>query len=86
ASGVVTVVGDAASAAEAAGEPVSFPTGLPSTNMLFYDLAGGSKAIVRPSGTEPKVKLYLLAQGSDAASAGAALETIKSALLGIVRG
>ena len=76
ASGVVTVVGS--------GE--TLPTGLPSSNMLFYDLAGGSKAIVRPSGTEPKVKLYLLAQGSDAASAGAALETIKAALLGIVQG
>ena len=61
------------------------PTGLPSSNMLFYELAGGSKAIVRPSGTEPKVKLYLLAQGTDAASCDAALETIKSALLGIVQ-
>jgi phosphoglucomutase len=53
--------------------------------MLFYELAGGSKAIVRPSGTEPKVKLYLMAQGDSAASCESALQTIKDALLGIVK-
>lgn len=61
------------------------PTGLPQSNMLFYELAGGSKAIVRPSGTEPKVKLYLMAQGSDAAACDSALHDIKAALLDIVR-
>ena len=61
------------------------PTGLPSSNMLFYELAGGSKAIVRPSGTEPKVKLYLMAQGQDAASCDAALDAIRAALLDIVK-
>ena len=64
---------------------VTSPTGLPNTNMLFYELLGGSKAIVRPSGTEPKVKLYLMAQGSNADSCDAALDIIKSALLAIVR-
>ena len=61
------------------------PTGLPTANMLFYELAGGSKAIVRPSGTEPKVKLYLMAQGDSAQSCENALATIKDALLGIVK-
>ena len=61
------------------------PTGLPTSNMLFYELAGGCKAIVRPSGTEPKVKLYLLAQGTDAESCDAALATIGSALMEIVK-
>ena len=61
------------------------PTGLPTSNMLFYELAGGCKAIVRPSGTEPKVKLYLLAQGTDAASCDAALQTVKSALMKLVK-
>ncbi len=61
------------------------PTGLPTANMLFYELAGGSKAIVRPSGTEPKVKLYLMAQGDSAESCDNALATIKDALLGIVK-
>ena len=59
-------------------------TGLPSSDMLFYDLAGGSKAIVRPSGTEPKVKLYIMAQGPDAASCDQALQTVKDALTAIV--
>jgi phosphomannomutase len=32
---------------------------LPPADVLIYDLAGGGKAAVRPSGTEPKIKLYL---------------------------
>ena len=54
--------------------------------MLFYELAGGSKAIVRPSGTEPKVKLYLMAQGDSAAACDDALAAIKAALLELVKG
>lgn len=61
------------------------PTGLPGTNMLFYDLEGGSSAIVRPSGTEPKIKLYIMARGDDADSCAAALESIKAALKEIVK-
>ena len=62
------------------------PTGLPKANVLFYELAGGSKAIVRPSGTEPKVKLYLMAQGDSAAACDDALAAIKAALLELVKG
>ncbi len=36
------------------------PTGLPKSNMLYYDLEGGSAVIIRPSGTEPKIKAYIL--------------------------
>lgn len=61
------------------------PTGLPTSNMLFYELTGGSKAIVRPSGTEPKVKLYLMAQAESQDRCDLALETIKAALLQIVK-
>src|SRR5262249_12000542 len=32
--------------------------GLPSSNVLVYDLEGGGRIIVRPSGTEPKIKYY----------------------------
>ncbi len=39
------------------------PTGLPKSNMLYYDLEGGSAVIIRPSGTEPKIKAYILARG-----------------------
>ena len=34
------------------------PTGLPKSNVLYYDLEGGAWVCVRPSGTEPKVKFY----------------------------
>lgn len=51
--------------------------GLPTANVLEYDLEGGDKGIVRPSGTEPKIKLYMFAKGSDADSAEAALDTIE---------
>ena len=60
-------------------------TGLPASNMLFYELADGSNAIIRPSGTEPKVKLYIMAQGPDDASSDKALEAIKAGLLDVVK-
>lgn len=40
-------------------------TDLPKSNVLRYFLAGGSEAAVRPSGTEPKLKVYLTAVGED---------------------
>ncbi len=36
---------------------------LPSANVLEFRLAGGHKVIVRPSGTEPKIKAYLFSVG-----------------------
>jgi phosphoglucomutase len=35
------------------------PTGLPKSNVLCFDLAGGNTVVVRPSGTGPKIKFYL---------------------------
>ena len=52
--------------------------GLPSANVIEFDLAGGDKAIVRPSGTEPKIKLYIFAKGEDAASADARMDEIEA--------
>ena len=40
---------------------------LSGSNVLRYELADGTSVIVRPSGTEPKVKVYILAQGSSQA-------------------
>ncbi len=37
------------------------PTGLLASDVLYYTLENGDKVIVRPSGTEPKVKIYMLA-------------------------
>ena len=36
--------------------------GLPSANVVEFDVEGGNKVIVRPSGTEPKIKLYVFAK------------------------
>ena len=43
-------------------------TGQQSSDVLYYTLENGDKIIVRPSGTEPKIKIYVLAHGDDAAS------------------
>ena len=51
--------------------------GLPSANVIEFDFEGGNKAIVRPSGTEPKIKLYIFAKGEDAAAADALLAAIE---------
>ena len=47
---------------------------LSGSNVLRYEMADGTSLIVRPSGTEPKIKVYILAQGKDAADANANLE------------
>ena len=44
---------------------------LTGSNVLRFEMADGTSVIVRPSGTEPKVKVYVLAQGKDAAEAKA---------------
>ena len=51
--------------------------GLPKANVIEFDLEGGNKGIVRPSGTEPKIKLYIFAKGADAVEADAALDAIE---------
>lgn len=55
------------------------PTGLPSSNVLFYDLEDGCSAIVRPSGTEPKIKLYVMVKGDTAEEAEAKFQTVNTA-------
>ena len=51
--------------------------GLPKATVIEFDLEGGNKAIVRPSGTEPKIKLYIFAKGADAAAADALIAAIE---------
>ena len=60
-------VTDCASGAKSAME-------LSGSNVLRFEMADGTSAIVRPSGTEPKIKVYILAQGTDAADAAANVE------------
>ena len=42
--------------------------------MLRYELADGTVILVRPSGTEPKIKVYILTKGTDSADAAANIE------------
>ena len=47
---------------------------LSGSNVLRFELADGTSVLVRPSGTEPKIKVYILTRGSDAAACAANLE------------
>ena len=47
---------------------------LSGSNVLRYEMADGTSLIVRPSGTEPKVKVYILANGADRAECDAKVE------------
>ncbi|MEE1031035.1 MAG: phospho-sugar mutase [Ruminococcus sp.] len=55
-------------------------TGLPAANVLVYDLEGGAQAIVRPSGTEPKIKTYFTTLGKDLAEAQAQKDALAAAM------
>ena len=52
-------------------------TGLPKAQVLEYRLDGKAKLIVRPSGTEPKIKVYLSAVGKTREEADSVIETMK---------
>lgn len=52
--------------------------GQPAGDVLRYRLAGGSRVIVRPSGTEPKLKIYLDVQGESAADATAQVAALEA--------
>ncbi len=53
--------------------------GLPSANVVEFDVESGNKVIVRPSGTEPKIKLYVFAKDADRAAADALLDALEAA-------
>ncbi|MBQ7969139.1 MAG: phospho-sugar mutase [Clostridia bacterium] len=56
------------------------PTGLPSSNVLYFVNANGDVVVVRPSGTEPKLKLYFLVNGQTAELANKALDGCKATM------
>ena len=47
------------------------------SNVLYFELADGSSFIVRPSGTEPKIKVYLLVRGKSREDCEAKIEKYK---------
>ena len=60
-------------------------TGLPKSNVLYYQLENNSWCCVRPSGTEPKIKLYFGVKGTSAENATEELELLKDAMVKIVK-
>lgn len=55
-------------------------TGLPKANVLIYKLEDGASVVVRPSGTEPKIKTYFTTKGRDLAEAQAEKDKLTEAV------
>ena len=55
------------------------PTGMEASNVLYYTLENGDKIVVRPSGTEPKIKFYFLCTGEDATALDAKIQEYQKA-------
>lgn len=60
-------------------------TGLPKSNVLYYALEDNSWCCVRPSGTEPKIKLYMGIKGRTEEDANTKLENLKNAMVALVK-
>ena len=59
-------------------------TGLPKSNVLYYALEDNNWCCVRPSGTEPKIKLYMGVKGKSDKEAEEKLEELKNAMVSLV--
>ena len=59
-------------------------TGLPNSNVLYYDLPDGAWLCVRPSGTEPKVKFYYGVKGTSLEDADKKSEEMGEAVLQMI--
>ena len=60
------------------------PTGLPNSNVLYYELTDDAWVCVRPSGTEPKVKFYYGVKGTSLADADEKSDAMGKAVLEMV--
>lgn len=60
------------------------PTGLPSSNVLYYELNDDAWCCARPSGTEPKVKFYMGVKGTSFDDANAKLEGLTDAVMKVI--
>ena len=59
-------------------------TGLPSSNVLYYDLEDGAWICVRPSGTEPKIKFYFGVKGTSLEDAEEKENALGAAVMAMV--
>ena len=60
-------------------------TGLPNSNVLYYDLPDGAWVCVRPSGTEPKVKFYYGVKGTSLTDADVKSDEMGKAIMEMVK-
>jgi phosphoglucomutase len=61
------------------------PTGLPASDVLYFELEQGCWVCIRPSGTEPKIKLYVNANAPEKAAAEELVETLRAASEALVQ-
>jgi len=62
------------------------PTGLPASNVLYFEIENDSWCCARPSGTEPKIKFYMGIKGNSMEDANARLESFKAAVVKALEG
>ena len=60
-------------------------SGLPKSNVLYYELEDNNWCCIRPSGTEPKIKLYMGVKGKTDEETNKKLEDLKQAMLNVVK-
>ncbi len=60
-------------------------TGLPRSNVLYFELEGGAWCCIRPSGTEPKIKFYIGVKGNDDADAEKKLAELTEGVKALAR-
>ena len=60
-------------------------TGLPKSNVLYFELENDAWCCVRPSGTEPKIKLYFGVKSNSLENAEQDLEELKNSMCEIVK-
>ena len=60
------------------------PTGLPKADVLYFSLENGDVIIVRPSGTEPKVKFYFLVSGNDKTETDTKIDNYQKAIKNLI--
>ena len=59
-------------------------TGLPKSNVLYYELENDSWCCIRPSGTEPKIKVYFGIKGTSNEDAKIKLDELKQAMVNMI--
>ena len=62
----------------------TYPTGLPKSNVLYFDLTNDSWCCARPSGTEPKIKFYMGVKGTSLEDAQKKVEDLTNEVKAVI--